>query len=212
MARITIIGGHGKIALLAAPLLVKAGHEVTSVFRNPDHEADVAKTGATPKVADIEQLDTAQLAQLLGGQDAVVWSAGAGGGNPARTKAVDQDAAIRSMDAAQQAGAKRYVMVSYFNASRDHGVDPDDSFWQYAEAKSIADEHLRGTELDWTILGPSLLTLEPGSGTITVDGKGSEVSRENVAQVIAAAVEDDNTIGRTINFDDGDTPIAEAIH
>ncbi|OFL67584.1 MULTISPECIES: SDR family oxidoreductase [unclassified Brevibacterium] len=212
MARITIIGGHGKIALLAAPLLVKAGHEVTSVFRNPDHEADVAKTGAAPKVADVEQLDTAQLAQLFDGQDAVIWSAGAGGGNPARTKAVDQDAAIRTMDAAQHAGAKRYVMVSYFNSSRDHGVDPEDGFWHYAEAKSIADEHLRGTDLDWTILGPSLLTLEPGSGTITVDGKGSEVSRENVAQVIAAVVEDANTIGRTINFDDGDTPIAEAIH
>ena len=212
MARITIIGGHGKIALLAAPLLVKAGHEVTSVFRNPDHEADVAKTGAAPKVADVEQLDTAQLAQLFDGQDAVIWSAGAGGGNPARTKAVDQDAAIRTMDAAQHAGAKRYVMVSYFNSSRDHGVDPEDGFWHYAEAKSIADEHLRGTDLDWTILGPSLLTLEPASSTITVDGKGSEVSRENVAQVIAATIEDDNTIGRTINFDDGDTPIAEAIH
>ena len=212
MARITIIGGHGKIALLAAPLLVKAGHEVTSVFRNPDHEADVAKTGAAPKVADVEQLDTAQLAQLFDGQDAVIWSAGAGGGNPARTKAVDQDAAIRSMDAAQHAGAKRYVMVSYFNSSRDHGVDPEDGFWHYAEAKSIADEHLRGTDLDWTILGPSLLTLEPASSTITVDGKGSEVSRENVAQVIAAVVEDASTIGRTINFDDGDTPIAEAIH
>ncbi|OFS27858.1 SDR family oxidoreductase [Brevibacterium sp. HMSC07C04] len=212
MARITIIGGHGKIALLAAPLLVKAGHEVTSVFRNPEHEADVAKTGAAAKVADVEQLDTAQLAQLFDGQDAVIWSAGAGGGNPARTKAVDQDAAIRTMDAAQQAGAKRYVMVSYFNSSRDHGVDPEDGFWHYAEAKSIADEHLRGTDLNWTILGPSLLTLEPGSGTITVDGKGSEVSRENVAQVIAAVVEDASTIGRTINFDDGDTPIAEAIH
>ncbi len=212
MARITIIGGHGKIALLAAPLLVKAGHEVTSVFRNPEHEADVAKTGAAAKVADVEQLDTAQLAQLFDGQDAVIWSAGAGGGNPARTKAVDQDAAIRTMDAAQQAGAKRYVMVSYFNSSRDHGVDPEDGFWHYAEAKSIADEHLRGTDLDWTILGPSLLTLEPASSTITVDGKGSEVSRENVAQVIAAVVEDASTIGRTINFDDGDTPIAEAIH
>ena len=45
-----------------------------------------------------------------------------------------------------------------------------------------------------------------------MDGKGSEVSRENVAQVIAATIEDANTIGRTINFDDGDTPIAEAIH
>ncbi|HET7305276.1 MAG TPA: NAD-dependent dehydratase, partial [Segeticoccus sp.] len=40
MSRITLIGGHGKVALLAAPLLVGEGHEVSSVVRNPDHVAD----------------------------------------------------------------------------------------------------------------------------------------------------------------------------
>ncbi|MDF2994170.1 MAG: NAD-dependent dehydratase, partial [Microbacterium sp.] len=97
MARILIFGGHGKVALLLEPLLVADGHTVTAVVRNPDHEADVAATGAQPLVADIEAFDLEQLTNLVGGNDVVVWSAGAGGGDPRRTYAVDRDAAIRSM-------------------------------------------------------------------------------------------------------------------
>ena len=48
MSRIVMIGGHGKVALLASTLLVDAGHEVVSLIRNPEHSADVAATGATP--------------------------------------------------------------------------------------------------------------------------------------------------------------------
>ena len=48
MSRILIIGGHGKVALLLAPLLVARGDDVTSVIRNPAHAADVAATGAAP--------------------------------------------------------------------------------------------------------------------------------------------------------------------
>ena len=44
--RVVIIGGHGKVALRLAPQLVERGDEVTSVFRNPDHEDEVARTGA----------------------------------------------------------------------------------------------------------------------------------------------------------------------
>ncbi|HET8594405.1 MAG TPA: NAD-dependent dehydratase, partial [Intrasporangium sp.] len=35
MARIALIGGHGKVALLTAPILVAAGHDVVAVVRNP---------------------------------------------------------------------------------------------------------------------------------------------------------------------------------
>ena len=100
MPRIVVIGGHGKVALLLARILTERGDAVSSVVRNPGHSADVAATGADPVVADIEQLDTNALADLLAGHDAVVFSAGAGGGNPARTYAVDRDAAIRVIDAA----------------------------------------------------------------------------------------------------------------
>ena len=81
--RILLIGGHGKVALLAEPLLVEAGHHVTAVIRNPDHEADVQATGATPLVADVQSFDDEQMRNLVSGNDVVVWSAGAGGGQDA---------------------------------------------------------------------------------------------------------------------------------
>ncbi|MBV8788802.1 MAG: SDR family oxidoreductase [Mycobacterium sp.] len=211
MARIIIVGGHGKVARQLARILTERGDEVSSVFRNPDHSDDVAATGAKPVVADIEQLDTDALVPLLAGHDAVVFSAGAGGGNPARTYAVDRDAAIRVIDAAAQAGVKRFVMVSYFGAGPDHGVPQDDPFFAYAEAKAAADTHLRDSDLKWTVLGPGRLTLDEPTGRIAIGEAKGQVSRADVALVAAAALADDSTIGRTIEFNNGDTPIAEAL-
>jgi uncharacterized protein YbjT (DUF2867 family) len=211
MARIVIIGGHGKVALQLSRILTERGDDVSSVFRNPDHTDDVEATGASPVVADVERLDTDALADLLTGHDAVVFSAGAGGGDPARTYAVDRDAAIRVIDAAARAGIRRFVMVSYFGAGPEHGVPQDNSFYHYAEAKAAADAHLRASELYWTILGPGRLTLDAPTGRIALgEGKG-EVSRADVASVVAAALTDNGTIGRTIDFNNGDIPIAEAL-
>jgi len=213
MTRILIIGGHGKIALLLAPLLVARGDSVTSMIRNPDHSPAVAATGASPVVADVENLSAAELATLFKDQHAVVWSAGAGGGNPERTYAVDRDAAIRAIDAATSAGIPRFVMVSYFGASPEHGVPADNSFYAYAEAKAAADAHLEASTLDWTILAPSTLTSDPGTGAIET-GEGvtaSWVSRADVAAVAAAVLADDATVGRVIPFNTGSTPISEAL-
>ena len=212
MARILLIGGHGKVALLSEPMLVAAGHHVTAVIRNPRHEPAVRATGAEPLVADVETFDTEQLTNLVSGNDVVVWSAGAGGGDPERTFAVDRDAAIRSIDAAVAAGVRRYLMVSYFGAGPNHGVDPGDGFYAYAEAKAAADAHLQGSGLDYTIIAPSALTLDEPTGRIdTTAERSASVSRVDVAAVIAAAVLEPATIGRTIRFNSGPTPIAEAI-
>lgn len=212
MARIIVFGGHGRVALLTAPLLAERGDHITAVIRNPDHAAEVAATGATPHVADLEQLDERQMAELIVGHDAVVWSAGAGGGDPARTRAVDHDAAVRSMTAAAYAGVPRYVMVSYLGAKRDHGVPQDDPFFAYAEAKAAADEHLRGTDLAWTVLAPGTLTHDPATGQIDTAGSDwTVVSRANVAAVIAETLANPATTHRTIPFVDGETPIAEAL-
>jgi uncharacterized protein YbjT (DUF2867 family) len=211
MARVVVIGGHGKVALELARILTERGDEVDSVFRNPDHSNDVAATGARPVVADIERLDTDALADLVAGHDAVVFAAGAGGGNPERTYAVDRDAAIRVIDAAGQAGVPRFVMVSYFGAGPDHVVPPDDPFFAYAEAKAAADAYLRASELAFTILGPGRLTLDGRTGKIVLAQGNGEVSRADVALVVAAALADDSTVRRTIEFNNGDIPIAEAL-
>lgn len=215
MTRIAIIGGHGKVALELSRILSEEGTDVTSFIRNPDHGTDVASTGATPVVLDVEHSTTAEIAEALRNHDAVVWSAGAGGGSPERTYAVDRDAAIRSMDAAAAAGVGRYVMVSYLGAGPDHGVPEDNSFFAYAEAKAAADSYLRGTDLHWTILGPGALTDGPGNGLIDVnpadDSGGRETARANVALVAAAVLGLPSTAGRTIEFRDGDLPIAAAL-
>jgi len=102
-------------------------------------------------------------------------------------------------------------MVSYFGAGPDHGVSQGDSFFPYAEAKAAADAHLRASDLDWTVLGPGHLTLEPATGRIAIGEAKGAVSRADVALVVAAALQDDSTIGRTIEFNNGGVPIAEAL-
>lgn len=203
------------MALQLSRILSNEGHAVTSFIRNPEHAPEVAATGAAPVILDVENSTTAEVASAIEGHDAVVWSAGAGGGDQLRTFAVDRDAAIRSMDAAAQTGVARYVMVSYFGAGPRHGVPQDNSFYAYAEAKAAADEYLRATDLDWTILGPGGLTNNPGSALIEVDpvdpGAGTATSRANVALVAAAVLELPETVGRTIEFRDGSIPVVEAL-
>jgi len=212
MSRIIVFGGHGRIALLLAPLLVARGDEVTAVIRNPAHTEEVEAGGAHALVADVEQMDVDAIAEVIRGHDAVVWSAGAGGGSRERTYAVDRDAAIRSMDAAGRAGVRRYVMVSWLGSTADHGVPPEDSFFAYADAKWAADEHLRSMSLDGTILAPGTLTFDEPTGRIQIDpdGRGA-VARADVAAVIAAALQEPCTIGRTVRFGNGDDDTAEPI-
>jgi uncharacterized protein YbjT (DUF2867 family) len=214
MSHIAIIGGHGKVALQLIPRLVAAKHAVSAFIRNPDHASAVASLGAEPVVFDIEHADTASIAAQLKGYDAVVWSAGAGGGSTERTYAVDRDAAIRAVDAAGQASVQRFIMVSYIKAGLDK-VDPENGFYAYSRAKAAADDYLRASPLQWTVLGPGTLTLEPASERITVvddsfDGDSS-TSRANVAAVIVATLATNASIGKTIRFTDGSTPVDEAI-
>ncbi len=219
MNKVLIIGGHGKIALLLAPLLKEAGMEVTSVIRNAAHIDDVAAAGATPVVHDVVSSSVEELAGVLAGQDAVVWAAGAGGGEPERTYAVDRDAAIASIDAAAAAGVQRYVMVSYLGASTDHGVPPENSFFAYAESKAAADVHLQSSQLAWTIVAPGALTLDEPTGRVDPTPaaergaeESSDTSRTNVAQLIAAVLQRPETIMQVIDFTDGDVPIEEALN
>jgi uncharacterized protein YbjT (DUF2867 family) len=214
MSKVIVIGAHGKVALLTVPRLVAAGHEVTGVIRKAEQAEDVRRTGAEVVVADVENLSTDEIAELLAGHDVVVWSAGAGGGNPQRTYAVDRDAAIRTIDAAEQANASQFVMVSYFGAGPDHGVDPSSDFFAYAESKTEADAHLAASSLGWTVLRPSSLTEGAGTGGIETGAgvTGGQVARNTVADVITAVIGDpDGAKGLTLEFNDGDEPIGGVI-
>jgi uncharacterized protein YbjT (DUF2867 family) len=214
MSKVIIVGAHGKVAMLTAPRLVAAGHEVTGVIRKDEQSDDVGNTGAEAVVADVENLSTDEIAEVLAGHDVVVWSAGAGGGSPERTYALDRDAAIRTIDAAGQANVSQFVMVSYFGAGPDHGVDPGSDFFAYAESKTEADAHLTASSLGWTVLRPSRLTDEAGTGGIETGAgvSGGQVARATVADVITAVVGASDAGKRlTLEFNDGEQPIGDVI-
>ena len=210
--RIMIMGGHGKVALLAAPMLTQGGHQVVSVVRNPDQIGDVEATGVIAVVSDIEHLDDVDTRELVRGSDAIVWAAGAGGGSQERTYAVDRDAAIRAIDAAVAEGVDRFVMVSYVGSGRDD-VPADNPFHAYADAKASADDHLRRTALNWTILGPGQLTLDERTSRIEYGDHvmEGETSRGNVAELVTGVVGRTDLSGVTIHFRDGNVAIWEAM-
>lgn len=209
---ITLIGGHGKVALLAAPLLTEAGHKVRSVVRNEDHRSDVEATGAECVVADVETMSTDALTDLVDGSDAVIWSAGAGGGNPDRTYAVDRDAAIRTIDSAAAAGVHRFLMVSYVGSGRDD-VPEDNPFHHYATAKAVADDHLRQSPLQWTILAPGRLTDADASLGYEIGAHVTEgdTSRGNVAHLIVEVLPRTSLAGATLHFRDGSIALSDAL-
>ncbi|MHA7134256.1 SDR family oxidoreductase [Oerskovia turbata] len=206
---VALIGAHGKVGRLLVPILRDHGADVSGIVRLESQLPLVEELGGTPVLLDVEHASTEEITEALRGHDAVVWSAGAGGGDPERTYAVDRDAAIRSMDAAVAAGVPRYVMVSWIGSTPEHGVSPDNSFFPYADAKLAADDHLRGTDLDWTILGPGTLTNDEPTGTVTVGAENGKTSRGNVALVAAQALRSPSTVGQFIRFVDGDTPVLE---
>lgn len=214
MSKIAIIGGHGKIAMSLTRQLAGRGDEVLSVFRNPDHKAEVTEAGATPLVFDLEQSDAATLARDLDGVDAVVFAAG-GGPNSGieRKRTVDRDGSVLSADAASQAGVSRFVQVSAISVDEPLPDDTGEVWAAYVDAKRTADEQLSQTSLDWTILRPGGLTDDTGSGRIQLARKleRGQIPREDVAATIIGVLDEPASAGKVWELVGGDTPINDAI-
>ena len=207
---VVIAGGHGQIALRLARILSGRGDRVRSVIRNPDHAADVADTGAEPVVFDLE--GDGDLAAEVRGADAVVFAAGAGpGSGAARKQTVDYGAAVKLIDAAKASGVGRYVIVSSIGA--DDPAGGSGSMRPYLEAKAAADAAVAESGLDWTIVRPGVLTNDPGTGRVAA-GPGlerAEITRDDVAAVLAGVLDEPRTIGKTFVLVEGDTDIATAL-
>lgn len=210
--RVVIAGGHGRIALRLARLLSERGDQPVGLIRNPEHADDVRDAGAEPVVVDLELADVDELARALADADAVVFAAGAGpGSGAARKETMDYGGAVKLIGAAQEAGVRRYVIVSSMGA--DARTPGDDVFDVYQRAKGRADDALRASGLEWTVVRPGGLTDDPGTGRVTLGATvpRGQVTRDDVAAVLLAVLDSPHTIGRTLELVGGDTPVPDAI-
>jgi len=207
---VLVAGGHGQIAQRLLRLLVADGHTGRGIIRNPDHAPDLERVGAEPVLCDLEHDDPRP---HVSGADAIVFAAGAGpGSGPARKRTVDLGAAVKLIDAARELGVARYVIVSSIGIDEiEHAAE---GMRPYLEAKAEADEAVRSSGLDWTVVRPGRLTNVPGTGTVDAApklGRRGEVPRDDVALVLLECLRAPNTVGVQFELLGGDVPVHEAV-
>ena len=209
---VAIAGAHGQIARRLTRLLAARGDRVRGLIRNPAHADDVRADGAEPVLLDLETAGADQVAAAIEGADAVVFAAGAGPGSGAERKmTVDRDGAVALVRAAEAAGVGRYVIVSSVGAEAP--PDGDDVFSVYVRAKAQADQAVVASDLDWTVVRPGPLTDAPGTGTVRLETEPfrDDVTRDDVARVIAATLAEPRSAGLILYVADGDVPVEEAL-
>jgi nucleoside-diphosphate-sugar epimerase len=196
--KVTIAGGHGKIALRLTRLLVSSGNDVVGLIRSPVHAVDVLAAGGTATICDLEQATLEEIATALEGSDAVVFAAGAGPGSGADRKlTMDRDGAIKLMHAASASGVSRYVMVSATGV--ENPPSGDDVFEVYLRAKAEADAALEASDLEWTILRPGGLTDEAGTGNVRMESSPFSL------------LADRRSAGQILYLSSGSTPLDEVL-
>jgi uncharacterized protein YbjT (DUF2867 family) len=209
---IAIAGAHGQIALHLCSLLSAGGDEVIGLIRNPDHAQDVTARGATPVLCDLERASAEELAEAISGADAAVFAAGAGPGSGAERKlTVDRDGAIKLLDAARAADVPRYLIISSVGA--ENPPTGDEVFEVYLRAKAEADEAVRASDREWTVVRPGRLTDNPATDRVQVqiDPFRGEVTRADVAAVVAGLLRDPRAAGRVLYVNGGTEPVDQAL-
>jgi uncharacterized protein YbjT (DUF2867 family) len=208
---VLVVGGHGKVALRLLRLLAREGHRGRGVIRKADQAGDLEAVGAEPVLCDLERGD--DLRPHVGAADALVFAAGAGpGSGPERKRTVDYGAAAKSMEVAGELGVARFVIVSSIGTHDVRGASA--AMRPYLQAKRDADDALKQSGLDWTIVKPGHLTNASGSGRVEVSrtfGRRGDVPRDDVALVLLECLQAPNTIGVEFELFEGDVPVREAI-
>jgi uncharacterized protein YbjT (DUF2867 family) len=202
-----VIGAHGKIGRILCHRAKTHGLELRAMVRSEGQQETLAGPGVEPVVADLE----AEFAHTFEDCDRVVFTAGSGGHTGGdKTLLIDLYGAIRAIEESEARGIEHFVMVSALRV--DHPLKAPPAMRHYFVAKKLADERLLASPVPSTILRPGRLTDAPGSGRVMSEvdaAKGFDVSRENVADCIAASLRERAARGRVIDLLDGDTPIED---
>lgn len=202
---IFIIGANGRVAQELTKRLVTAGHTVYAGVR------DLAKVQKSQQVKPVPfnlQDAVEDLDEKLKGMDAVYFLAGSRGKDLLQT---DAFGAVKSMQAAEQVGVKRYILLSsLFAIQPEKWNQPGlNQLTNYNIAKFFADNHLiNQTKLDYTIVQPGGLAEEAGTGL--VDFAPEKVGRNpipDVAEVLEKLLQYPNTKNKVIQMLSGTEPI-----
>ncbi|PWH84734.1 SDR family oxidoreductase [Brumimicrobium oceani] len=202
---VLVAGANGTTGRIVVELLKNSDkYEPVALVRRPDQQKSFEQYNVSTILGDLES----DLSNTIKNVDKAIFAAGSGGKN---VKAVDQEGAKHFTDVVKNAGAKKFVMLSSMGADNP-SVMPE--LEDYLKAKHNADEHLRSSGLNYSIVRPGALTDKNGTDKIELQeklGKHGEISRSDVAKTLVDSLEDDVRHNQTFEIISGETPIIEAL-
>ncbi|MBR9845386.1 MAG: SDR family oxidoreductase [Algicola sp.] len=192
------------------------GKKIVRLLKNSQYFNPVAMVR---KKEQIEQFKNEEIDTVLGdlendvshttkGIDKVIFAAGSGGKNVVQ---VDQEGAKKLIAASKIHGISKFVMLSSMGADNPEEAE---ELKDYLKAKHNADEYLKSSELNYTIVRPGSLTNNKGTGHIDLQKKlnrSGSISRDDVAQTLVKSLHDDAPHHTTFEILEGSTLIGEAL-
>ncbi|MFT0803632.1 SDR family oxidoreductase [Bacillus swezeyi] len=210
--KVFIVGANGQIGrFLTKWLSESSDHQVRAMVRNEEQAEALKQTGIETALANLEGT-VENIAEAAKGCDAIVFTAGSGGKTgDDKTLLVDLDGAAKTIEAAEKAGIKRFIMISTLQAHRRENWN--EALKPYYVAKHYADRILEDSGLTYTIIRPGGLLNEPGTGKVKAaeNLERGMIPREDVAKTAAAVLTEEHTFRRSFDLTSGDMAIADAI-
>ena len=209
--KILVVGASGRVGGDLVKQLLADDHQVIGTTRQKEKLFN--NDNYTQLDLDITASKESIERQLDQDIEAVYFVAGSGGKNVLE---VDLHGAVKTMQAAQDKGIKRYIMLSSVFSLETEKWDENPGIAdlkEYYISKHYADHWLvNNSSLDYTIVQPGALKERAGTGKITInDTSSGENAIEDVATTLAAVLTADNTIGKVFNLHNGDIDIRVCI-
>jgi uncharacterized protein YbjT (DUF2867 family) len=152
--KVTIFGGSGYVGSYLIDELLEKGHHPVLLIRPESRYKVNHRQHCTLIDGDIADPEAVHAA--VSGADAVIYNIGILREFPVQGvtyQALHLEGARRAMDAAEDAGVRRFLLMSA------NGVKADGTGYQ--RTKYEAEQYLKTTSLQWTIFRPSVLFGDP---------------------------------------------------
>lgn len=209
MEKILIVGATGQTGKRVIEILKNSNSfEPVAMVRKPDQKEIFEDMEVETVIADLE----GDIDHALKGIDKVIFAAGSGGSTGEdKTLAVDQEGAIKIIDAAKKEKVKKFIMLSSMGADNPSSHK---KLEVYLNAKQKADLHLIESGIPYTILRPGALTDDMGLAKVKLAEKlneTGEISRDDVAFLLVMSLADPLVKNKTIEALEGTESIKAAI-
>ncbi len=205
MEKILVAGANGTTGKKIISILKESNkYEPIAMVRKEEQALHFKNEGVETILADLEN----DVSQTTKGIDRVIFAAGSGG---KKVKEVDQEGAKKLMDASKEKGVKKFIMLSSMGADNPEKAE---ELKDYLKAKHNADEYLKQSGVEYTIVRPGSLTNEDGNGKIDLDNKlnkRGEISRRDVAETLVGSLDESVAKNKTFEILKGNTYIKAAL-